>query len=676
MQEFVPFIIILTFPFVLLLTYRIISKSKRLLFILDDKLLKSPIKLSTVLLAVAMFYLLYSYLIHLLFGVENPSGYIWNLVGLLVSASHFVKTKGAPLNYIILYIFTMLIGLFVYGIFISNLVGYVKERLKKIAKGRTRIVDENHILIIGISEYMYPIIDQYIEASIKIKEKHLVNLVFKSRLRKQKIVILSDQEPEKLMNVIEKRTTALKGKTYTSTMKKKYIRELEKKLIYRTGNTSSIHDLDLCNISKAATVIVLGSDEEKIKTILSIGATEFKSNEESFVISKFNNKEMLDIAERNDLSDEYDLIDINQLISSLTAQTTIQPNLSYIYNDLLDFNKTSIEFVRVEDKPELASLIGKSFNDASILISNAILLGIKNESITINPNADYDSVISKSDSLIIIRDPNSSISVNTQNAKLVNNTCINNLDYKFVKEDVNFIIVGFGQNISNLLDEFNNIIDSTSNVSLLFDEKYKKHISLDSFENKYDFDVQPHFFNNYSTFKELIETFDQGNDIDAIIVLPNEFLSKQQQDDETIFTLQNLKHLEKENSRDYNITIDLVEMANHNIIEHMNIADVIISDKFSSELIFQYATHRDIKKVYDELFNNYGDEIYSIPIGNYISDLSTQINFYTISKSALLKNQIAIGYKHNKEVIIQTNEKDKDILFTKEDHIVVIAKGH
>ena len=115
-----------------------------------------------------------------------------------MSASHFVKTKGAEPSYIVLYLFTMLIGLFVYGIFISNLVGYVKERLKKISKGRTNIIEKNHILIVGRSEYMFPIIDQYVEASIHIKERNLSNLVFKNKLRGQKIVVLSDQVTEKI----------------------------------------------------------------------------------------------------------------------------------------------------------------------------------------------------------------------------------------------------------------------------------------------------------------------------------------------------------------------------------------------------------------------------------------------------------------------------------------------
>ncbi len=659
-----------------MLLYRLIRMNKRLLFILDDKLLKSPIKLSTVLLAVALFYLLYNYLIHLLFGVDNPGDYIWNLVGLLVSASHFVKTKGASFNYIILYLFTMLIGLFVYGIFISNLVGYVKERLKKLAKGRTKVIDRNHILIIGNSEYMYPIIDQYIEASIEIKEKRLLNLVFKHKIKNQKIVILSDSIPEKVMGEVEKRTMALKNKEYTIAMKKTYSKELSKKLIYRTGNTSSIHDLEMCNIVEAATVIVLGSDEDKIKTILAIGATDFKSNEESFVISKFNNPEMLNLAERNDLSDEYDLIDINHLISSLTAQTTIQPSLSFIYNDLLDFKKTSIEFIKVNETESLRGLIGKTFNEVSLLLTNVILLGIKNDTVVINPNVDNQSIIKESDSIIIIRDPNIVIEVQ-KSLPIVNGHIINNQPYEFKKEEVNYILMGYGSNITNLLNEFSKIIDSKSKVHLLFDTKYKNEIDSESFDKmNFDFVLEQHFYDNFTSFEKLINELDKGNDIDALIILPNEFLSKKEQDEASIFTLQNLKYLEKINNRNYNITVDLVEMSNKNIIDHMDIADVIISDKFASELIFQYATHRDIKAVYDELFSTLGDEIYSIPLNHYVTDVSKPISFNTLSQSALLKDQIAIGYKNNDEVVILTSEKSKPILFSSEDHLIVISKGH
>lgn len=674
MQEYVPFIIILTFPIVLVLLFNLIKRNKKLLFIFDDKLLKSPIKLSTVLLAVAMFYLLYSYLVHLAFGVEDTGNYIWNLVGLLVSASHFVKTKGADFNYIILYLFTMLIGLFVYGIFISNLVGYVKGKLKKIAKGRTTIVECKHILIIGKSEYMFPVIDQYIEASIKIKEKRLINLVFKNRIRNQKIVILTEKLPEDIMSIIEKRTISLKEKSYTSKQKKRYLKELDRKLIYRTGDTSSIHDLEMCNIKEAATVIVLGSDEDKIKTILAIGATEFKSNDESFVISKFNSREMLDLAERNDLSDEYDLIDINHLVSNLTAQTTIQPSLSFIYNDLLDFNKTSIEFLEV--KQGLNHLIGKSFNEVSLLLSNVILIGIKNDTIIINPNVDSDPIIMENDSIIIIRDPNVELSVSDSVPK-IDEVIIKDTPYQFTKETCNFTIIGYGHNISKLLGEFNQIISSTSVVNLLFDLKYKSKIDVEHFGKiDVDYTIQTHFYKDFDSFAGVINDIDKGNDIDALIVLPNEFLNKQEQDDQSIFTLQNLKYLEKTNKRNYNITVDLVEISSLNIIEHMEIADVIISDKFSSELIFQYATHRDIKTVYDELFSSAGDEIYTIPLLNYVESIANPLTFNTLSFSALMKDQIAIGYKNKDEVVILTEQKDKPIQFDEKSELIVISKGH
>lgn len=676
MNEYIPFIIILTFPIVLVGIYQIIRRNKRLLFILDDKLLKSPIKLSTVLLVVAMFYLLYSYLVHLFFGVDNATDYIWNLVGLLVSASHFVKTKGTPFNYLVLYLFTMLIGLFVYGIFISNLVGYVKERLKKLSKGRTKIIEKQHILIIGKSEYMFPVIDQYIEASIKIKQKRLLNLVFKNKIKNQKIVLLSEQLPEKMMSEVEKRTMALKTKKYTSSMKKVYEKELNKKLIYRAGNTSSIHDLEMCNIVEAATVIVLGTDQEKIKTILAIGATDFKSNEESFVICKFNEREMLDLAERNDLSDEYDLIDINHLISNLTAQTTIQPNLSFIYNDLLDFNKTSIEFIKVNSKPELKGLVGKSFNEVSLALSNVILIGIKNDNIIINPNVEFKMNLQETDSIIIIRDPNATIHVN-ENTPDIETEIINELPYHFEKNELKFVINGYGKNISRLLTEFNKILDPKSHVYLLFDEKYIKKIDVSKLEKlDINFNLEEKYYDGFDSYEKIINELDRGNDIDSIIILPNSFLSKKEQDNESIFTLQNLKYLEKKNNRDYNITVDLVEVSNQNIIDHMDIADVIISDKFSSELIFQYSTHRDMKAVYDELFSTEGDEIYSIPLKNYITSFEKPINFYTLSQSALMKDQIAIGYKNSNEVVILTADKSKMIQFSDKDHLVVISKGH
>ena len=678
MQNLIPFVIIITFPIIIALIYQLIKRNRKLLFIFDDQLLKSPIKLSTVLLAVALFFILYSYLVHLIFGISDPSDYIWNLVGLLVSASHFVKTKGADTNYIILYLFTMLIGLFVYGIFISNLVGFVKEKLKKLSKGRTNVIEKKHLLITGKSEYLYPIIDQYIDATIKIKLKKLKNIANRDIIAKQKIVLLNEDNPEKVMNEVEKRTINLMNQNYTEEEKKLYLKEIQSKLIYRSGNPHSIYDLNMCNIVNAQSVIVLGTDQQKIKTILAISATDFKSNEESFVISKFNDRELLDVAERSDLSDEYDLIDINRLIANLTTQTTIQPNLSYVYDDLLNHNKTSIEFMKISDDAMLGHLVGKTFTYASRVLSNALLLGLKNEKIIINPNADGETIIKESDSLIILRDPEETISFILDYKKNLVEGVINDKVYPFIKEDKNLVIIGCSKNLRKVLEEFNHIVSENSQVTVLFSNKHKSKINVDKLFNGLNIDYKSNFkfYKNFDEFKTFINEIDLDNLIDSVIVSPNDFLSKKDRDDESIFTLLDLKHLEKTNNRDYNITVDLAELSNFNIIEHMNIADVIISDKFSSELIFQFATHRDMKHVYYELFSNYGDEIYSIPLSNYITNFDKEINFHTLSESALLKNEIAIGLKTDGKPQIITDCKFKNMKLKPTDHLIVISKGH
>jgi ion channel POLLUX/CASTOR len=109
--------------------------------------------------------------------------------------------------------------------------------------------------------------------------------------------------------------------------------------------------------------------------------------------------------------------------------------------------------------------------------------------------------------------------------------------------------------------------------------------------------------------------------------------------------------------------------------------DFIISDNLISRMLTQLSETRDLKKVFDDLFDAGGSEIYLKDATDYIL-AEYPVNFYTVLEAAAQKGQTAIGYRKaqfahdvdkNYGIVINPVKTDM-IYFSKEDKVIVLAE--
>ena len=96
----------------------------------------------------------------------------------------------------------------------------------------------------------------------------------------------------------------------------------------------------------------------------------------------------------------------------------------------------------------------------------------------------------------------------------------------------------------------------------------------------------------------------------------------------------------------------------------------------------QVAENKSLMKVFENLFNADGSEIYLKPVGEYIIP-NSPVNFYSIIESAKRKGHTAIGFRvdhfstdANESFGIQVNpKKSRKIDFKENDKIIVLAEN-
>jgi len=170
-------------------------------------------------------------------------------------------------------------------------------------------------------------------------------------------------------------------------------------------------------------------------------------------------------------------------------------------------------------------------------------------------------------------------------------------------------------------------------------------------------------------------------DFDSVIILSYQHMDIQESDAKTLIALLHLRNIVQKADHKINIVSEMCDIKNKELAEVTKADDFIISDNLISQMLTQLSENKDLKKVYDVLFEAEGSEIYLKSISDYI-DVSQPVTFYTVLEAAAQHNHIAIGYRlandafeEEKNFGIKVNPKKSDtIQFGPNDKLIVIAE--
>ena len=235
-------------------------------------------------------------------------------------------------------------GIFIISMLIGVLTTSIEERLQDLRKGRSRVVESGHTVILGWSEQIHTIVAQLSLAN--------------ANQRRACIVILADRDKVAMEDELRDQVGST-GRT---------------RLVCRSGNPMDMGDLEITNLHAARSIIVLAPDAEDgdssvIKTMLAITNNPRRRPEPYHVVSELRDPRNMDVA-RLVGGDEVELVLIGDLIARIIAQTCRQSGLSAVYNELFDFCGNEIY---VQSVP---ALTGRTFGEALLGLEGSSLLGI------------------------------------------------------------------------------------------------------------------------------------------------------------------------------------------------------------------------------------------------------------------------------------------------------------
>ncbi len=532
-------------------------------------------------------------------------------------------------------------------VIISTLIGLVSNgiltKLEILRKGRSFVIEKDHVLILGWSSKIFTIIPELVEAN--------------ENQKRGVIVILADMDKVVMEDEIKDKV----GNTHNT------------HVICRTGSPIDVHDLQIANPFDTKSIIILDKDNENsdsqiIKTIVAIVTNPNRRKEPYHITAEMEDRRNFEVAKMVG-GDEVELILSDLIISRIMVQTSRQSGLSVVYQDLMDFEGDEIYF---EDAPEL---IGMTFRDILFAFEDSSIMGLQYADKTVEINPPMDTVFKEGDRVIGITEDDDTLIPNVKTPGEPDESKIVYTEPE-PQQPEKILIIGWNNRARHIIKELDYYVPEGSSVRVV--SKFPTAEKTVKKLNKKIDRVSLHYDVEDTTDRETLESM-KLEEYDYIILLSYlDDFPIQEADAQTLITLLHLRNFTEISGSKYKIVSEMLDIRNRQLADITSADDFIVSDKLVSLLMSQVAENKYLMRVFEDLFDADGSEIYIKPAKEYVQT-GQSMNFYTVLESAARKNEVAIGYRviskaktADEQYGVVLNPKKSDEFLLEEDDMVIV----
>tara|TARA_Y100000310_G_scaffold322934_1_gene382665 strand:+ start:954 stop:2894 length:1941 start_codon:yes stop_codon:yes gene_type:complete len=565
--------------------------------------------------------------------------------------------------YLVVMLFITMVGVFIFSTLIGIVTTSINNSIQSLRKGRSKIFEENHTLILGWGEKVIAIVTELV-------------IAFNQYQSEYSIVILGDEDKVKMEDKIRDKV----GVTGNTTV------------ICRSGISSEIGDLNLTNLNKAKSIIIVPPDEPYadigvIKTVLAL-LNYPDTKKEHNMVSVANYSEDYTLLKRI-AGDQINVILSNEVVAKIISQTCRQPGLSLVYSEILSFNgkshykditgpwyeEASGDEIYFSNQSEI---IGKRYDKAQLSYNSSSVIGIFNseKGVILNPHSDY--LLKEGDQVIVIAQDADKIDYLLNDDSIIDENLI--VNKKSYLEPEKILIINSNRLTSLIITKLDKYVIDGSSIDLFNhnnEQLEKEKMNINNLEN-----ASINFMSGDPTVYNELEKINLMQ-YDHIVVL-SDFINHgaMNADARNLITLLHARDILRKSDRKITIVSQMMDERNRAVADQARADDFIISEKLISQYMAQISENQFLFPLFNELFTNEGEEIYFNNIKDYVK-IGVKTNFYTLVKAASLRNESAIGYRKSalhydagENYGVKMNpDKDEEILIDSDDQLIIIASA-
>ncbi len=571
-----------------------------------------------------------------------------------IGSSPVVKITAIIAGMVGVIIFSMLIA------FITTELGTILDELKK---GRSRVIESGHTLILGWNERVIKILQELIVAN----ESNFY----------AGVVILADQDKEMMDDTIKEAITDTKTT----------------RIVTRHGSTSTLSDLDLVNASKAKSAIVLAScsdaasreerrisDLRVIKTILALTQCQDENGEIPIVADVFSetHRKLVHLFS----SDNVLSVDASEILGKILVQTSRSSGLAVVYNEMLSFDGGELYFYGAEWN-------NIKFYDALFHFPDGVPLGIKKADgkLILRPE-DNDIILEKGDEILIFAEDDSTIQFYDE--PVVRPKELTPTSKRLIRKIERQLFLGWHSIAPVLIQEFAHYLLEGSSIDVVIKEPSQEIKSMVEKAQQEHGSLKINLISRDPLSMEDLMSLSPFEYDNVIILSTSEGESATEKiDSETIMILLLLRsirgqtdHVDHIDEKQTSIITQIMNSDNDELMTRTTVDDFIISNNLVSMMFAALSEEPDLKAVYDDIFSEEGSEIYIKPAWLYFDSLPAKVIFADIIGVAHRRGEICFGVRRaryandpSRNFGVKLNpDKKASYTITEDDWLVVLAE--
>jgi len=545
-------------------------------------------------------------------------------------------------------LFVTLGGIFVVSALIGVLNNAIEGQMERLRKGRSRVLESNHTLVLGWSAQIFTILNELMAAN--------------ENQTNARIVVLASKDKVEMEDEIRERVK-VRGKT---------------RIICRSGGPIDPNDIEITSPHAAKSIIVLppensDPDIDVIKTVLALTNNPDRRAEPYHIVTQIRNTKNMDVLKLVGEKDNVQAVLTGDLIARVVAQTSRQSGLSVVYTELMDFGGDEIYF-----KHESA-LAGKTFGEALLAYEDSCLMGLRKADGMILLSPPMDTLIDDSDQIFALSADDDTIHLSSLSLIPIDEALIRSTAKPLEPQPEKCLILGWNRSGTTIVHELDHYVSKGSQVTVV----------ADVFNIEKQIRAQGGKLQNQKLVVQEGETTDRDllnglhvEEYDHVIVLAYSTLEPQEADAQTLVTLLHLRDMAEKDETPFSIVSEMLDLRNRELAEAAQVDDFIVSEHLVSLMMSQLSENAELFDVFTDIFDPEGAEIYLKPVSDYVAT-GEPVNFYTVVEAARRRGETALGYRSTSEANdagkaygVHTNpKKSEKVTFAPEDKVIVIAEN-
>jgi Trk K+ transport system NAD-binding subunit len=576
-------------------------------------------------------------------ATERPglTAVIWAAAMRTMDAGTLGGDDGSKL-YLALMLLVTLGGIFIVSAFIGVLNSGLEAKLEELRKGRSRVIEENHVLILGWSPQVFTIVSELCAAA-------------ENQQGGTCIVVLADKDKVEMEDEIATKVPDLRGS----------------RVVCRNGSPIDLDDLDLGSPEVARAIVVIGPEDSEdpdasvIKTILALVGHKPREGGKHHIVAEIRDLKNR-VPARMVGRDQVELVMSSDVIARIAVQTCRQSGLSAIYTELLDFGGDEIYFHKRH------GLAGKTFGDSLDAFERGAVIGLRGADGKTQLLPKMDLTLTSDDELIVIAEDDDKIGA-ASSAPKVDEAKLRLADPK-PREPERTLILGWNGRGATVVSELDKYAMPGSELTIIADDDAPGD-DIDALETE----LVNHKVRTVKGDINDRRVLDGAGVSGFQHVITLSYADKrgvQEADAITLVTLLHLRDIEEKNGETFSVVSEMLDARNQKLAEITKTDDFIVSENLISLLLAQLTENKALGAVFEDLFDADGAEIYLKDAGTYVAT-GEPVDFYAVVEAARRRGEIAIGFdiadKSGKRAPKLNPKKGDRVTFAEGDRVVVIA---